>query len=140
MHKWICHLSVKIDHFSDNLPRCQALLADQLSLITWRGIIFLFRNTRSSSICLSFLQLASIYAIKKPHFSSRSRSRFQRSKRGACLQMCQFYLISWCKTQTVLFMNCAKIDELRCNAILCLSDFLQKSSQRLSEANRGQDI
>src|SRR5438034_10475220 len=34
-----CHFSVKIDLFSDNLPRSQALLEDQLSHITWRGIV-----------------------------------------------------------------------------------------------------
>lgn len=33
-----CHLSVKIDRFSDNLPRCQAPLEDELSHIIWRGI------------------------------------------------------------------------------------------------------
>jgi hypothetical protein len=33
-----CHLSGKIYGFSENLPRCQALSADQLSHIIWRGI------------------------------------------------------------------------------------------------------
>jgi len=33
-----CHLSVKIGCFSENLPRCQARLEDELSLITWRDI------------------------------------------------------------------------------------------------------
>src|SRR5258708_30274308 len=33
-----CHLSGKIYCFSENLPRCQALSADRLSHIIWRGI------------------------------------------------------------------------------------------------------
>ncbi len=33
-----CHLSVKKGRFPDNLPRCQALLANRLSRIMWRGI------------------------------------------------------------------------------------------------------
>src|SRR2546421_6728238 len=39
-----CHLSDKNYRFSDNLPHSQALLEDQLSRITWRDIIFLFRG------------------------------------------------------------------------------------------------
>lgn len=33
-----CHLSDKIGGFSDNLPRCQARSADQVSRIYWRCI------------------------------------------------------------------------------------------------------
>src|SRR5713226_5560897 len=50
-----CHLSDKMCRFSDNLPRCQASLANQLSHINWRGIIFLFPDVHSPSLWLSFL-------------------------------------------------------------------------------------
>jgi hypothetical protein len=33
-----CHLTSILPSFLDNLPRCQAPLADELSLIIWRGI------------------------------------------------------------------------------------------------------
>ena len=46
----MCHLSVKIYRFSENLPRCQAHSEDQLSSITWRNLIFLFQGIHSSSI------------------------------------------------------------------------------------------
>ncbi len=45
-----CHLSNKIYRFSDNLPRCQVILENQLSHITWRAIFFLFRCTHSPSV------------------------------------------------------------------------------------------
>jgi hypothetical protein len=44
-----CHLSVKIDRFSDNLPRSQALLEDQLSHIMWRGM-----DSLDMFACLTF--------------------------------------------------------------------------------------
>jgi hypothetical protein len=46
-------------HFSDNLPRCQARLEDQLSRITWRDIIFLFRDT------VSLIYLALFFAPRQ---------------------------------------------------------------------------
>ncbi len=42
-----CVRTDKNYRFSDNLPRSQALLEDQLSRITWRDLIFLFRGTVS---------------------------------------------------------------------------------------------
>ena len=63
-----------------------------------------------------FLRLAPIYAVKKPHFPSRSRSHSRQSKKGVCLQMRQFSLISWRKAQTLLFVNCSRIDELQWHA------------------------
>ena len=60
------HLSVKIYRFSDNLPRCQALSADQLSLITWRDIIFLFWSTHSSSVLALFFGPTPRYVGEAP--------------------------------------------------------------------------
>ena len=55
-----CHLSDKIDRFSDNLPRCQALLEDQLSRITWRDIDNLAVETGFTFQRLSFQLCANL--------------------------------------------------------------------------------
>ncbi len=54
-----CHLSDTNYRFSDNLPRSQALLEDQLSRITWRDIMFLFRST------VSLIYLALFFAPRQ---------------------------------------------------------------------------
>jgi len=38
-HKYLCHLSDKNERFLDNLPRCQAPLANRFSHIIWRSIV-----------------------------------------------------------------------------------------------------
>jgi hypothetical protein len=57
------------DSFSYNLPRCQARLEDELSLITWRGI-----NTFVLEACeavgVSLFGFAPIYAYIKSRCSS----------------------------------------------------------------------
>jgi hypothetical protein len=57
-----CHLSDKNYRLPDNLPRCQALSANRLSHITWRGIVsrsffvlHLFFSRLSSSLAPRYL-------------------------------------------------------------------------------------
>jgi hypothetical protein len=61
-------------HFSDNLPRCQARLEDQLSRITWRDIIFLFRDTVSLWI------LTIKFAFRSDNFSMNFYASACRTK------------------------------------------------------------
>ena len=49
-----CHLSVKMYRFSDNLPRCQARLEDELSHIKWRSINFIALEAYFALQCLIF--------------------------------------------------------------------------------------
>jgi hypothetical protein len=73
MSEHSCHLSDKIYRFSENLPRSQALLENQLSCITWRDTIFLFQDVHNSSIVMLFCSLAPRYLAEAPsiRFSDR---------------------------------------------------------------------
>jgi len=69
-----CHLSDKNYRFSDNLPHSQALLEDQLSRITWRDIIFLFRGTVSLIYFGSLFCPTSRYAGEAPSYSGENEA------------------------------------------------------------------
>ena len=77
-----CHLSDKNYRFSDNLPHSQALLEDQLSRITWRDIIFLFRGTVSLIYFGSLFCPTPRYAGEAPGYLSNDNfmSRIKSTK------------------------------------------------------------
>lgn len=69
--KLYCHLSVKMYRFSDNLPRCRARLADELSRTSWRCINSVALDTGSSLID----QFRAILCLHKNHAAPEAFSQ-----------------------------------------------------------------